>query len=138
MSSCRLAIGQHEYDLALPFTEGHICTASEAAELNALRYARALAMAKAMLKRSATRAEVQTELDAFDFDRKAFEPPLSPLQREAHAVARCALRASGIDPNDTKVAALAKTESILREAQRRLTARRAFMQEALEIDLEGI
>jgi hypothetical protein len=93
MASCRV-LGQ-SFELELPYEEGSMLTASEAAELNRLRVARIVERARAIIRSRGPGAdpeEVRRELEMLARDYRFTSPPFvlppDPAEVEALKIAK--------------------------------------------------
>lgn len=128
----------HSFECPLPYSEGHACTRSEAAELNRLRTQRIAIIARRLIT-----AGVNTSTDAleslartFEFCTPTFSIPSDPIEAESLKIARAIAagkcnRSEYPERFEKLVAEINSSPDVRAEAGRRIARQRQVAAESL-------
>lgn len=141
MTSIRVL--SQSFDCPQPYTEGHICTAAEAGELNRLRTQRVIAQARKKLTSNPATSlgELMAIAQGYTFTSH-YVPPTDPAEIEALKIAKGLVRESltkrgesieslGKPEFDRLVHEVANKSAVRNEASRRINATQAIANAAL-------
>jgi len=133
-----LRINAHSFECPLPYRAGHVCTSSEAAELNKLRTERVVAQARNAINQNpdVTSSTLALLAADFSFTRPPYELPPDPIQREARVIAKSIVgKAHNRNDNpkkfDSLVAEAAMSAEVQAEASRRITRQSEIAKQSL-------
>lgn len=114
-----LRVNSVSFDVELPYAPGHVCTESEAAELNKRRVEAIGARARGMIAQGASRTELESMAREFVFRTPPYVMPSDPAEHEALKIARAVSKERGIN-DPLAIARLARSEAVQAEASRRI------------------